>query len=310
MLIRFSVFGSDQKPRGNAAVRLNWDDMTWKVTESAPGFWMVLAANAAGRFQVLQDGKLGLFDGNTQLLELLNAPNGRFDAFKPKAGGAITGAIDGTLVGLRVEWQVDVIDALFPATLTPFREHLLRRLNSLLPAPYLSKQYDELTGSLRRDDPGVKGATGVYTSCGSMPGFVVAEMGRFKGLKGKPLSDYINTYSLNGTNIVRIKGKRFNCWTENDLQKRPQKGDIYALLNRGETDKALSGISHVGVIQDCSGDQWMTMDLGQGSGFDGKKDQQRHYKADTGELYGETNQGGGYRVLAGWVDVDEYLKLG
>ena len=310
MRITLTLNDSAGKPRGTVDVVLDWATMTWKKGDETPGVWLAIAGTDAGRFQV-NGTKLEILESDRVLFTLENGPADRYDAFRSgNTQGSVTAAFDATLTGGRLTWSIDVKALLFPEQLSPFRKQLLSRLQSLLDAPYLSKNYDILTGGLRREDKGVKSTAGVYTSCGSMPGFVVGEMARFKGLSGSAATAYIDKYSLNGTNIVRIKGVRYNCWVENDLQKRPKPGDVYALLNKGTSNKASDGISHVGVIQECSGGVWKTMDLGQGSGFDGKKDVTREYRADSGELFGETNQGGGFRVLAGWVDVDEYLKLG
>ncbi len=136
-------------------------------------------------------------------------------------------------------------------------------------------------------------------------------MGQFKGYtEAKALDRYMNKYSLNGTNLIRSRGIQHNCWREWSLGDRPQPGDLYGLLELNKHDRKRDGFCHVGVIQESSGDVWKTMDLGAKSGFDGAKDSVRPYNANTGELWGEDNQGGGYRVLAGWVDVDAYLKIG
>ncbi len=320
MFIKIDVINNQGALKGNIRLRLDWQQKTWSLLEDPTLVWPSICKATTGKFEFKDWGVLWIWDNLRHLFILWDAPNDELDIFTPAASGAIFDPVDSAnFKDGKINWSIDFTPSNLagaqpkPAAVqasSPFREHLLKRLNELLDAPYLSKNYDTLTGGLRRTDPGVTGAAGVYTSCGSMPGFVTFEMGTFKGLKGKAHQDYMNKYSLNGTNIVRIKGLRYNCWRENDLVERPIPGDIYALLNKGDKDKKNSGISHVGVIQDCAGNPWKTMDLGQGSGFDGKKNAPRDYKADIGELYGETNQGGGYRVLAGWVNVDDYLKLG
>lgn len=321
MFIKFDLIDNQGAHKGSIRLQLDWQQKTWSLVDDPSLVWHGIWKETTGKFDFKDWGVLWIWDNlkEKNLFIVRDAPKDESDISAPASSGAIFDPIEAAFKDGRINWSIDFTRSNLAApqakpaapTTSAFREHLLKRLNELLPAPYMSKNYDRLTGSLRRTDPGVTGAAGVYTSCGSMPGFVTSEMGSFfKGLKGKALQDYMNTYSLNGTNIVRIKGVRYKCWRENDLVERPIPGDIYALLNKGDKDKKNSGISHVGVIQEINGDVWKTMDLGQGTGFDGKKDVERPYKPDVGELYGETNQGGGYRVLAGWVNVDDYLKLG
>lgn len=314
MIINTEIFDSQDLSKGRVQISLDWQSKTWSIEKDERMAWNGITFRKSGGFELKDNGVIWLMDNNTSIVIVHDAPTGEFDLFGPPAGGRIFRPLDKSLTDASIKWSVDFTASLNAKqskgpVLTPFRKQLLKRINELLPAPYLSSNYDILTGKLRRDDPAVKGSTGVYTSCGSMPGFVTGEMARLKGYKGQAYETYINRYSLNGTNIVRIKGVRYNCWVENDGTIRPKPGDVYALLNHGATDKKNAGISHVGVIEDCSGDVWKTMDLGQGTGFDGNK-VERPYKQESCELFGETLQGGGYRVLAGWVDVDKYLQLG
>ncbi|HBR56394.1 MAG TPA: hypothetical protein DEA22_02815 [Blastocatellia bacterium] len=314
MIINLEIFDSQKLSKGKVRVSLDWNSKTWSIEKDERMAWRSITLANSGRFELKDNGVIWLMENYQCIVILWEAPTGEMDLFGPPASGRIFGALDKSIIDAPIEWSVDFTASLYAkpktqAPLSPFREHLLNRINQLLPAPYLSANYDILTGKLRRDDPGVKGSTGVYTSCGSMPGFVTGEIARYRGYKGHAYETYINKYSLNGTNIVRIKGLRYNCWTESDSSIRPKPGDVYALLNHGATDKKAAGISHVGVIEDSSGDIWKTMDLGQGTGFDGKK-VERPYKNDSTELFGETLQGGGYRVLAGWVDIDKYFELG
>jgi hypothetical protein len=192
-----------------------------------------------------------------------------------------------------------------PAPLS--RNAYVQRINMLFPAPYMSLNNDLLTNKLRKTDPAVLKSPGKYTSCGSLPGFVSQQVALSKGLKKQAYTDWMKKNSLNGTNRVRDLGKQLGCWIESKPGLLPKSGDVYVLLDRGKTDKANDGISHVGVVESPSANSWTTMDLGQSGGFDGLKNT-REYKSGTCELYGESNQGGGYRTVGGWVDLEGYFK--
>lgn len=317
MFVKVELFDANRIRRGEVKLFFDWRLKTWSLKDDPANVWNNICLAKSGRFEIKEWGVAWLWDGQRNILILWNAPNTEMDLFAPSAEGKIYDPINLAFKDGKLAWSIDFTASLNAGTtpaapaqpLSAFRMHLLNRLNQLLPAPYLSANYNVLAPGLTRSSPGTTGGQGVYTSCGSMPGFVTSEMGTFKGKKFKAHQEYMDRYSLNGTNIVRIKGVRYKCWKENDLVERPKPGDIYALLNNGATDKQNSGISHVGVIEKADGDMWTTMDLGQGTGFDGKR-VERHYKAAEGELFGETLQGGGYRVLAGWVNVDDYLMLG
>ncbi len=319
MLMKIGVSTNQNAQRSDVRLRLDWQTMKWTLADDPRTVWKRISFEKGGRFERKDWGVIWIWDNARNPLILHKAPSSGRDFCCPAAEGRLYDPVDESLRDGTVAWSIDLAATLAappapaaapaPKLLSAFRLHLLQQLKQLLPAPYLSANCDVLTSKMRRSDPAIAGATGNYTSCGSMPGFVTSEMGKFKGLKGKAHENYMKTYSLNGTNIIRIKGLRYNCWRINDLVERPIPGDIYGLLVPKATDKEKALFSHVGVIEDCSGNPWKTMDLGQGTGFDGKR-VDRDYKADVGELYGETNQGGGYRVLAGWVNVDDYLKLG
>src|SRR5262249_45836708 len=136
--------------------------------------------------------------------------------------------------------------------------------------------------NLLKTDSRVTGTAGNYTTCGSLPGFITKQVASSKGLKGQAFVNWVTQHSLNGTNKVRELGNKLNCWVESAPNLKPKPGDIYALLNHGETDKKTSGISHVGVIEVATDTSWKTIDLGQHGGFDGDKNN-REYKAATCE---------------------------
>lgn len=160
----------------------------------------------------------------------------------------------------------------------------------VLPSSYGQQKFTKLTFGLTKDNPSV---TPGYTTCGSLPMYI-ARM--------------LNDKRIGGTNGVRTAGQNKNAWVVADGVKRPLPGDLYALLNKGETDVINGGISHVGVILDASGDQWKTADAGQGDGWAADY-VTRHYDAQAGTLSGEILQAAGARpprVLAGWIDIDKY----
>lgn len=91
-----------------------------------------------------------------------------------------------------------------------------------------------------------------YTTCGSLTGYVATLLKDSTG--------------FGGTNGIRTKGLLYQAWVEPTGKNRPLPGDMYALLDGSGTI-----ITHVGVIQDASGNTWTTADMGQGGGWDGKK---------------------------------------
>ena len=163
-------------------------------------------------------------------------------------------------------------------------------LPGVLPSSYGEQKFTKLTFGLTKDNPNV---TPGYTTCGSLPMYIA-----------RMLKDKL----IGGTNGVRTSGQKKNAWVVADRVKRPLPGDIYALLNKDETDVINSGISHVGIIIDSSGTQWKTADAGQGDGWAADY-VTREYDEENGTLTGEVVRASGARpprVLAGWIDVDTY----
>jgi hypothetical protein len=175
--------------------------------------------------------------------------------------------------------------------LSPRRRRVIDELlPGVVPCQYNDKRFQKMSFGLTKSSPGV---TPGYTTCGSLPMYVA-----------RMLKDM----SIGGTNGVRTAGIKKNAWVVADGEKRPRPGDLYALLNKGDSDRLNSGISHVGVIIDASGDQWKTADAGQGDGWAADY-VTRKYDAEAGTLTGEIVTGANVRpprVLAGWIDLDEY----
>lgn len=312
MLIRFEV-----DTRGNQAMWpaliLNWASKSWQLTEDKSGTWGRVTEAKTGKFEYKDWGVLWLFDGLKNIVIVHNSPSRAMD-YDTITGTARLYDVEPAMKDTHLRWALEVgTDSKFFAIARsplPFtRVAYIERLRWLMPAPYLSSNNDLLTDKLRKDDPKVTGTAGKYTSCGSLPGFVSKQVAASKGLKGTAFNNWMTRYSLNGTNKVRDLGMAQNCWVEASTDKKPKPGDIYALLNHGATNKKTDGISHVGVFDSVHGDKWKTLDLGQRGGFDGDVNL-REYKPATTELYGESNQGGGFRVLAGWVDLERYFTLG
>lgn len=171
------------------------------------------------------------------------------------------------------------------------RRHVIDDLlPGVLPSAYGQQKFIKLTFGLTKDNPNV---TPGYTTCGSLPMYIA-----------RMLKDQVIT----GTNGVRTAGVKKNAWVVADGVKRPQPGDLYALLNQGETDRVNGGVAHVGVILDATGNHWKTADAGQGDGWAADY-VTREYDAQAGTLTGEVVKATGARpprVLAGWIDLDKY----
>lgn len=320
MILKIDVPGAGSPAQ--IKIAFNFNAKQWSLVEGNNVVWGKISASKKGRFDHQTQNSMQLWDAFTQILELYYPPKFESDKVMQKREGRILMAVDRSMKHTKLTWttaagvllpeipaqQIALPVVPTPVIMTAFRRHLIDRLKGLLPAPYNTPNNQVLAPGLNRET--LREKTPGYTNCGSLPGFVTAEMARFRNLN---VENYLKNYFLNGTNLVRRRGQQYHSWVENDKpdgSKKPSPGDIYALLNRGSTDKQSAGISHVGVIQDTNGTHWKTMDLGQGvGGFDGRKDVEREYKPETFELSGEANQGGGFRVLAGWVDVDKYLAI-
>ena len=307
MFIQLNVFDTSDRFRGQARMRLNWQEKTWIVEEDQQWVWRRVGFSNVGSFEVKSWGVIWIWDQLRNPVIFHDAPQHSIDFKHQQGRGRIYDPKDSSFKDARVNWSINPVTASTASPksveLSPRRVRLLQVLNQVLPCTYASAKFDKITGKLRKDSPGVGAG---YTTCGSLPGFVTSELGAGH-LKGDAWQKYMQKRSLNGTNAVRIKGIQHGAWVEADLVKRPLPGDIYALLNNGKSNRATDGISHVGVIMDASGDVWKTADMGQGGGWEGKINVERPYKAKEGELFGETIQGGGYRILAGWVDIDKYF---
>jgi len=312
MYFKFDIFNSQQQPIGSSSVSLDWGSHVWLVTEDKSGAWKRVTDAKSGKFEFKDWGVLWMWDKVRNIAIVWDTPKSVHDFSSIKGMARLYKPVDTTLEDTIMNWSLDpgktgkaiaILNSPLPFSRTAY----LQRLNWLMPAPYGSMNYKILADNLSKDDPKVKSAAGHYTTCGSLPGFVSKQVATSKGLKGQAFLDWVTKFSLNGTNRVREQGMKLGCWVEATPTKRPKPGDIYALLNRGETDKKISGISHVGVVEDGSGKNWKTIDLGQAGGFDGCKNE-REYKQDTCELSGEINQGGGFRTVAGWLDLEGYFK--
>lgn len=312
MLIKFEVDKNSNQTTW-PALTLDWSSKKWKVADDKTGSWKRVTEAKTGKFEYKDWGVLWLFDGTRNIVIVHNPPSRAMD-YDTMTGTARLYDVEPSMKDTILRWALDVgTDSKYFAIVKsplPFsRAAYIERLRWLMPAPYMSLNNDLLTDKLRKDDPKVKAAPGKYTSCGSLPGFVSKQVASSKGLKGTAFNNWMTKYSLNGTNKVRDLGTAHGCWVEASADKQPKPGDIYALLNHGATNKKSDGISHVGVFDSVVGNKWKTLDLGQHGGFDGDI-VFREYKAATTELYGETNQGGGFRVLAGWVDLERYFSVG
>lgn len=311
MFINFDIKDNKNNPIGTAAVSLDWKAHMWSVTSEKNGAWKRVAGVRSGKFEVKEWGVLWMWDKARNIVIVREAPKGPNDTNTLSGSARMYDPIDAGLKDAIASWTLDPgpagkVSMVLHKPLPLERNAFIQRLSMLFPAPYLTLNNDLLTNKLRKEDPAVVKSPGKYTTCGSLPGFISQQVALSKGLKGQKYVDWVKKNSLNGTNRVRDLGKALGCWIESDPKKKPKPGDIYALLDRGTTDKSNSGISHVGVFEKEVGNSWVTFDLGQAGGFDGSKNT-REYKPATCELYGETNQGGGFRTVAGWVDLEKYF---
>jgi len=317
MKLNFAVRDAGNATIGTATVAFDWKGKGWVVTEDKAGAWKRVASRKIGKFEFKDWGVIWMFDQKRNIAIVHNSPRNQTDMSILGGTARLYEPVDETLKDAHALWNLELGAGgkwrIMNFQPLPFdRNAYIARLQQLFPAPYDvtndSSNYSILTSKLSKDDKVVK-ATANYTTCGSLPGFMSRQVALSKGLKGKKQEEWMNKYSLDGTNRVRDIGLAHGCWVENGSGKRPKPGDIYALLNYGVTDKKAGGISHVGVFEKEVGTQWTTFDLGQGGGFEGKKNT-REYKASTMELTGEINQGGGFRTVAGWVDLEGYFKVG
>ena len=169
-------------------------------------------------------------------------------------------AVDGSLSARRAR----IIDELLP---------------DVVPSKYYELRFLRLTFGLTKESPHV---TSDYTTRDALPTYVARMLG---------------DKAIGGTNGVRAAGVQHGAWVEVGGDARPRPGDIYALLDQGETDPARGDIWHVGVVVDASTDEWQTADAGLGDGWAADY-VTRRYDAEAGTLSGE--------LVAGWIDVDRY----
>jgi hypothetical protein len=315
MFFKFDIFNNQQRLLGSSAVSLDWRSNVWLLTDDKNGVWKRIAEAKSGKFELQKWGVLWMWDKMDKIRNIAivwDTPKSGTDFSSLKGSARLFQPVDSSLKDCIIKWTLDLgktskAIAIYNSPLPFARSAYIQRLNWLMPAPYMSLNYDIIAHSLRKGD---KGVTEGYTTCGSLPGFIGRQVASSKGLKGHAFDNWVNKYGLEGTFKVRDMANQLGCWKESKPNGEPPKpGDIYCLLDRGKTDKKVDGISHVGVIEDASGKNWKTIDLGQHGGFDGDKNN-REYKPGTCELWGENNQGGGYRTVAGWLDLEGYFRAG
>lgn len=305
MYLQLEIFDSNKMPRGNAAMTMDWTKKTWQIVDDKSSIWNRLSNSKNGSFEYRSNDVIWLWDQTRNTVIFWDPPRNEMDFSRFSGSARIYDPIDSALKEGRIKWKLDLTKntsqttPALPTALTPLRVKLLKVLREVLPCTYMDQKYVRITGGLKKQGGG-------YTTCGSLPGFVTSVLGAGDPTKPQWMT-YMNIYSLNGTLAVRTKGIKYNAWEWGGKGKRPKSGDIYALLDHGKTNREGDVISHVGVIIDSNGENWKTADLGQGDGYQGKIDVPRPYKPASDELFGETNQGGGYRTLAGWVDIDRYF---
>ena len=319
MIIKFDVVDNKNQAIGKTTLTLNWGSHQWQLTEDKAGSWQRVTTVKSGLFEYKDWGVMWLWDdakGKGNNIDIIHdAPSRAMDFDTLGSTARLFAPADPSMKDVHLKWTLDLSGkesnyfAIVGSPLPFSRGAYVQRINWMLPAPYASVNYNLVTDNLDRNDKRVTSTPGKYTTCGSLPGFVSKQVAFSKRLKGKAFENWMKKYSLNGTNQVRDIGNKYGCWVESASNIKPKPGDVYVLLDHGATDKKKSGISHVGVFDSEVGNKWKTLDFGQHGGFDGDFNF-REYKPGTTELYGESNQGGGYRVLAGWVDLERYFGLG
>ena len=313
MYLNFEVRDGSNKSLGETSLVFDWRTHVWAIREDKTGVWKRVASVRSGKFEFKEWGVMWMNDNARTVAIVHDSPKGENDAVTFSGLARLFDPVDAALKDTHAAWKLEMgsagkVSMVMNKPLPFSRNAYIQRLNLLFPAPYLSTNYDLLADSLRKDDPKVLKSPGKYTTCGSLPGFISKQVALSKGMKGPKFNQWMTKYSLNGTNRVRDMGLKLGCWVESAPDKKPKPGDIYVLLDRGKTDKKTDGVSHVGVFECEIGTSWRTFDLGQGGGFEGSKNT-RLYKPETCELYGESNQGGGFRTVAGWVDLERYFGI-
>jgi hypothetical protein len=311
MLFNLTLTDGAKKVRGSATLRLVWGSNKWFIVDDPQQAWRSVGTARSGRFEQKSWGVVWVWSEEAlgqkrNPLILWDAPRGEIDSTRASGRGRLFDPLNPAFKDGDVQWAIRG-----PAVLSDRRKRVLELIDKVLNCTYMDENYERIAPGLRKNSPGVIAAEewsyeadGVtpkkngdgsivkkrnYTTCGSLPGYVSKMLGAPDGL------------SLNGTNIVRDKGIKYNAWVEATGENRPLPGDIYVLL-----DKQNKGVSHVGVIQDATGNVWTTADMGQGGGWDGKKGTKRAFNPATIRLSGEMLQGGGDRRIPGWLDLDRY----
>lgn len=304
MILNLKFAANNGQSSGDVSIMIDLNEKVWRFFKGDKGIWQKVTFSDKGKIELKDWGVIWLYDemGVNRII-FRDAPSNSLEVFKPSGSARLYKPLNSSLEDTVLEWKMDhqEMNKLKDSSKTAssaIRQRLLEDLNKVLPCSYMDNNYKKITGGLTKQG-------GSYTTCGSLPGYVSAKLWEFKTGKMASL-DILKRITLNGTNNVRTKGNKYGAWIEANLVDLPKPGDVYALLDYNKTNKKDDVIGHVGVIQTSTGTDWTTADLGQGDGYSGKRDVKRPYKPVTGELYGESNQGGGYRILAGWVDLDKY----
>jgi len=307
MRLNLNVFDARGRQRGRAQVQLIWGQNKWVLRSDTRNVWRHVGFSRRGSFRRKDWDVIWFWDqaragDKHNTIVLWDPPSGNMDRRHIHGSARIYDPKDSAFRKGRIEWNAEL--PAMPDVLSSNRRKVLRWMRQYIPCTYNSESFKKLTGGLTKDNPEVKRvekAGRTYTTCGSLPGFVSAQLLRHlsKGKKSHPKS-------LNGTNILPIRGRKHGAWIVADKKKRPLPGDLYALCS-GSTPN--DSIQHVGVIIHSVGKYWKTADLGQGNGWSGQF-VIREYDEERGTLTGEAIGKGNKRpprVLAGWVDLDKYF---
>jgi hypothetical protein len=288
MKVIYSVVDRNKSVRGDVQLDINFAQQTWRVEKDDTRAWGLVGFSNQGVFEMRKDaGAAWLWDKPNggalrNTIIMWDPPTAEADAsHKTGAGRFFEPRLpefrDGSL-----KWRVEVPSAQSGGgQLSPVRMKVQTILRDLLPCEFQDKKYNK--------NPYAPQTKFAGTTCGSLPSAVAYYLGRSFKLGG------------NTTGMPK-EGRRYSAWVDMDGTRRPKFGDFYALVTGGMSD---AYITHVGVILSAEGNQWVTADMGQGSGYSGKIDVKREYRPADNTLTGEKKD---WRPVYGWIDIDAYMK--
>lgn len=173
---------------------------------------------------------------------------------------------------------------LYGRPMSALRKQILAIVAEVVPSTYPDAKFARIYPGFDPDDPNLPEH---FSTCGALPSYVGRQLG---------YRDGITQY---GTFAVRNIGQATGTWVDATPGLRPEPGDFYAVGDGG------NGIVHVGVIIKSSGRTWKTADAGQGTHANqAALYVDREYDPEAVTIGGPL----GPRPLAGWMNVEKYVK--